>query len=98
MISSFSKLLSIAKAEAPKAVSYTHRVQRRELHAEVKPFKALSVGLYGCKALGRVFLLLVGDQERTNARVRAYERALVALDAIFAVPAGQVYGLSLIHI
>ena len=69
------------------AVGATRAVERADLHTEFVTFHADS-GL-GDETFGLVCKLFCGCERRTNCRVRANERAAVALNALVGIPNGN---------
>ena len=69
-----------------RAVAAAHAVHGVYLEPEVHPLEFLAHCVDGLETGRRVFQLFVSGKHRAQSRVRANERALVALDAVFRDP------------
>ena len=74
------------------AVAAACAIQRGELHAEFVPSDVFAAGIFGDICLGSASQVLLFCQERTDARMRADQRALVAHDAVFRNPLRNIDG------
>ena len=85
------RVLCRARGQAHAAAE---AVIRRKLHAEIVLRRVLAEALCGSgnEGIRNTGLLLVGQQDRTDCRVRAAHRAAVALDAGVGVPLRNLGG------
>ena len=72
------------------AVAAAGAIQRAYLHTIQLAGKFLALGRNGLEGLGRGGSLLLGQQEGTDAAVRANQRAVAALYAVFGDPLGNL--------
>ena len=80
-------LLCRAYADADAAA---HAVERADAHREEIILTALALHLNGLHRSGALRSLILRQSERADGGVRAHIRALVALDAVFRDPGGNV--------